>query len=296
MPCPRPRLPARDVAGIVREQPELPSAELLSRLSPSPDTLRTGRCGSRIRPDVVAALRPNAEPPRARSAVRPPRLMKRSAQRQKRARPCSPFIRRRPHPNPHSAPPAPCDTTSSAPARRLGTYLLDNPPSSAPGRTATGARSRGEGTSGPRASSLRPPAPRRIEWQPALRGRTLDVRPGEDVGPAVRTRRRLRQSPRRPRTAHGSPGTPPPPSLNAPDSPPEDAPPVAGCRSPLHRHALDVVRQDSLRREYTMMCSASTSVFFTHRTVYAGLYGSSTKPPVTGWTTRTRRSPETRCA
>ena len=131
MPCPRPRLPARDVAGIVREQPELPSAELLSRLSPSPDTLRTGRCGSRIRPDVVAALRPNAEPPRARSAVRPPRLMKRSAQRQKRARPCSPFIRRRPHPNPHSAPPAPCDTTSSAPARRLGTYLLDNPPSSA---------------------------------------------------------------------------------------------------------------------------------------------------------------------
>ena len=57
-------------------------------------------------------------------------------------RPCSPFIRRRRPPNPHSAPPAPSDTTSTAPARRPGTHLLDKPPSNAPGRTATGARSR----------------------------------------------------------------------------------------------------------------------------------------------------------
>ena len=45
---------------------------------------------------------------------------------------------------------------------------------------------------------------------------------------------------RRSRTASGSPGTPSPPSDDAPDSPPEDAPPALGCRSPLHRHALNV--------------------------------------------------------
>ena len=61
--------------------------------------------------------------------------------------------RRRPPPNPRSAPPAPSDTTSAASARTPGTHPLGNHPSSAPGRTATGARSRGEGTPGPRTSA-----------------------------------------------------------------------------------------------------------------------------------------------
>ena len=104
---------------------------------------------------------------------------------------------------------------------------------------------------------------------------------------------------RRPRTAHGSPGTPPPPSLDAPDSSPEDAPSVAGCRSSLHRHALDVVRQNSRRREYTMTCSASRprssppTAPCTRDCTARLEHGSRS---VTGWTTRTRRSPETRCA
>ena len=58
--------------------------------------------------------------------------------------------RRRPLPNPRSAPPAPSGTTSAAPARTPGTRPPGNPPSSAPGRTATGARSRGAATPGPR--------------------------------------------------------------------------------------------------------------------------------------------------
>ena len=207
----------------------------------------------------------------------------------------SPLTRLPPLPNPHSAPPAPSGTTSTAPVRMPGTPPPGNPASSAPGRTATDARSRDEGTPGHRASvpasvlALRlarklPPSSSSIANRPrlALRRRTLDVRTGQDVGPAVRTRRRQRQShvDRELRTA--AQARPRHRLSTRRIHRRKMRPPVAGCRSPLHRHALDVVRQDSLRREYTMTCSASTSVFFTHRAVYARLYGSSTKPPVTG--------------
>ena len=55
-----------------------------------------------------------------------------------------------------------------------------------------------------------------------------------DTSPAAAAARRLR-------TASYSPGTPPPPSLDAPDTQPADVPPAAGC-SRLHRQAHDVVR------------------------------------------------------
>ena len=45
------------------------------------------------------------------------------------------------------------------------------------------------------ASWFRLPDPQRVEGRPARRVRTLDVRPGEHVGSAVRTRRRQRQPP-----------------------------------------------------------------------------------------------------
>ena len=64
-----------------------------------------------------------------------------------------PFMCRRALPNPRSAPPAPCDTTSAAPTRKSGTPPPGSPASSAPGRTATGDRSPAGDTPGPRASA-----------------------------------------------------------------------------------------------------------------------------------------------
>ena len=63
------------------------------------------------------------------------------------------FMRQHPLPNPHSAQPAPSDTTSTAPTRTLRICPPRNPASSAPGRTPTGDRSRGEGTPEPPASA-----------------------------------------------------------------------------------------------------------------------------------------------
>ena len=146
------------------------------------------------------------------------------------------------------------------------------------------------------ALSLHPPDPLRVEWQPALRGRTLDVRAREDVGSVVRTPRRQRQShldralrtaaqalPRHRLTTR---------RIHRRKMRPQQ--PVAAHLSTSTRSMSS--RQNFRRREYTMTCSASISVFSTRRAVCAGLYGSSTKPPVTEWTTRTSRSPETRCA
>lgn len=64
-----------------------------------------------------------------------------------------PFMHRRALPNPRSAPPAPCGTTSAAPTRKSGTPPPGSPASSAPGRTATGGRSPAGDTPGPRASA-----------------------------------------------------------------------------------------------------------------------------------------------
>ena len=64
-----------------------------------------------------------------------------------------PFMRRRALPNPRSAPPVPCGTTSAAPTRMSGTPPPGSPASSAPGRTATDGRSPAGGTPGPRASA-----------------------------------------------------------------------------------------------------------------------------------------------
>ncbi len=75
----------------------------------------------------------------------------------------SPFRRRR-RPNPHSAPPVPCDTTSAAPDRTTGTPPLRSPASNIPGRLATRGRSREEDTTGP-------PASVRSSARPARRAR-----------------------------------------------------------------------------------------------------------------------------
>ncbi len=90
-------------------------------------------------------------------------------------------------------------------------------------------------------SSFRPPDPQRVEWQPGLRF-TLDVRAGEHVGPAVRTRRRPRQPHVDDELRLTAKATPPPPSPDAPETPPADAPPAAAAHSPLFRQTLDVVR------------------------------------------------------
>lgn len=115
---------------------------------------------------------------------------------------------RRRHPLPHSAPPAPSDTTSAAPSRRPGTPPPGNPPSSAPCRTATGARSRGAGMPGPRASApvsvlsmrLEPSASRPrttsagfLAGNPRARSRAAIRRPSHAEWPSAHAGRQTRR-------------------------------------------------------------------------------------------------------
>ena len=117
---------------------------------------------------------------------------------------------RRRHPLPRSAPPAPSDTRSAAPARTPGTRPPGNPPSSVSTRNATDARSRAAGTPEPRSSApasvlsmrLEPPRPAGSSGQ--LRpGRHADGNPrAVDPPPAASVARRAPREPPK-RRKHG---------------------------------------------------------------------------------------------
>ena len=69
----------------------------------------------------------------------------------------SPLMRRHRLPSPHTAPPGPCGTTSAAPDRTPRKPPPGSPPSNAPGRIATSARSPGGDTTA--SSTSAPPSP-----------------------------------------------------------------------------------------------------------------------------------------
>ena len=70
----------------------------------------------------------------------------------------------------------------------------------------------------------------------------------------------------------------------------------ASCRSPLHRHVLDIVRQDfPAARGHDNVHRLDLGLLHQPHRVY-GIVRLAMKPPSTVWTTRTRHSPETRCA
>ena len=124
---------------------------------------------------------------------------------------------RRPRPHPRNARPAPSGTTSAAPARTRGTRPPDNPPSSAPDRTATNGRSRAEGTPAPRASA--PASVLSAHLEPHRQPEAPEPpRPEPPPTPAAR----VAQTRHRPllTTPHGrAPSEPPDPATGTPTTP-----------------------------------------------------------------------------
>ena len=126
-------------------------------------------------------------------------------------------MRRRPRHHPRSARPAPCDTTSAAPARTPGTRPPDNPRSSAPDRTATNGRSGAEGTPEPRASVPASVLSMHLEScrQPAA---PEPPRPEPPPTPATRVAQTRHRPPLT--TPYGrAPSEPPDPATGTPTSP-----------------------------------------------------------------------------
>ena len=124
----------------------------------------------------------------------------------------------RPRPHLRSAPPAPSDTTSTAPAHTPGACPPDNPWLSAPGRTATNGRSHAEGTPGPRASAPASVLSAHLEsTSPAGRAGTAST---EAVTHAGNLRGRRPATGRYCHTPHGrAPSQPPSPATGTPTSP-----------------------------------------------------------------------------
>ena len=91
------------------------------------------------------------------------------------------------------------------------------------------------------------PDARRVEWQLALPIRTLKCPRGRARRSRSRDRWPAAATACRRQTASGRPGTLPPPSPDAPETPPAGTPPAAAARSPLpHCQAHDVASRRRL--------------------------------------------------